>query len=261
MRFMIIMRASEDTEFGVLPTENELAEMNKYNQELVDAGILRAGEGLHPSSKGVRVRLSPQSDPVVTDGPFAEVEELIAGFWIFEVDSLREAVDWVKRCPTGDGEINIEIRQLFENEDFGEEFTPELKEREQRMREQVEGLATLEERRTFIKAINQAWSENDMDVVIANLTDDVRWTMAGEFTIEGKDNFIKSIEEMNTEAMTTKSNTTDHIVVDGNRAIINGSMTMVDPDENESTYGFCDVYRLRGDKISAVTSYVVDLKS
>lgn len=134
MRFMVIVKATEDSENGVMPSEELLAAMGRYNEELVAAGIMKAGEGLHPSSRGVRVRFSG-ADRSVIDGPFAEIKELIAGFWLWEVASLAECVEWVKRCPNpmlGDSEI--EIRQVFEAEDFGAEFTPELREQEERLR-------------------------------------------------------------------------------------------------------------------------------
>ena len=137
MRFMVIVKATADSEAGVMPTEQALAEMGRYNEELVKAGVLQAGEGLHPSSKGARVRFSGQTRTVV-DGPFAETKELIAGFWLWQCASLQEAVDWVRRCPNPmPGDSEIEIRQLFDAADFGEAFTPELQEQEQRLREQL----------------------------------------------------------------------------------------------------------------------------
>ena len=141
MRFMVIVKATKDSEAGVLPTEKLLAEMGKYNEELVKAGVLLAGEGLQPSSKGARVRFSGSKRTVV-DGPFAETKELIAGFWLWRVKSLAEAIDWVKRCPNPfEGDSEIEIRQVFEADDFGAEFTPELREQEERVRAQAEKLA------------------------------------------------------------------------------------------------------------------------
>jgi hypothetical protein len=141
MRFMVIVKATKDSEAGVLPTEKLLAEMGKYNEELVKAGVLLAGEGLQPSSKGARVRFSGNKRTVV-DGPFAETKELIAGFWLWRVKSLAEAINWVKRCPNPfEGDSEIEIRQVFEAEDFGAEFTPELREQEERVRAQAEKLA------------------------------------------------------------------------------------------------------------------------
>lgn len=134
MRFMVIVKATEDSENGVMPSEELLAAMGRYNEELVAAGIMQAGEGLHPSSRGVRVRFSGV-DRSVIDGPFAETKELIAGFWLWEVASLAECVEWVKRCPNPmPGDSEIEIRQVFEAEDFGAEFTPELREQEERLR-------------------------------------------------------------------------------------------------------------------------------
>ena len=127
MRFMVIVKATEDSENGVMPSEELLAAMGRYNEELVAAGIMQAGEGLHPSSRGVRVRFSG-ADRSVIDGPFAETKELIAGFWLWEVASLAECVEWVKRCPSPmPGDSEIEIRQVFEAEDFGAEFTLELR--------------------------------------------------------------------------------------------------------------------------------------
>ena len=141
MRFMIIIKADKNTEAGVMPSEKLLADMGKYNEELVKAGIMLAGEGLQPSSKGARVKFSGSKRSVV-DGPFAETKELIAGYWIWQCKSKQEAVEWVKRCPnpTGD-EATIEIRQIFEAADFGAEFTPELREQEDRIRAQAEKLA------------------------------------------------------------------------------------------------------------------------
>jgi len=137
MRFMVIVKANQDSEAGVMPKQELLAAMGKYNEELVKAGVLVAAEGLHPSSKGARVRFSGKSRSVV-DGPFAETKELIAGFWIFKVASKQEAIDWVKRAPNPfDGESEIEIRQIFEADDFGAEFTPELREQERRVGEQM----------------------------------------------------------------------------------------------------------------------------
>lgn len=134
MRFMVIVKATEDSENGVMPSEELLAAIGRYNEELVAAGIMQAGEGLHPSSRGVRVRFSG-ADRSVIDGPFAETKELIAGFWLWEVASLAECIEWVKRCPNPmPGDSEIEIRQVFEAEDFGAEFTPELREQEERLR-------------------------------------------------------------------------------------------------------------------------------
>jgi hypothetical protein len=139
MRFMVMVKATRDSEAGVMPSEQLLAEMGQYNEELVKAGVMQAGEGLHPSSKGARVRFSGKSRSVI-DGPFAETKELVAGFWLWQCASLQEAIEWVKRCPNPmltDSEI--EIRQIFEAEDFGEAFTPELREQEERLRKQVAG--------------------------------------------------------------------------------------------------------------------------
>ena len=136
MRFMVIVKADEQSEAGVMPSEQMLADMGKYNEELVKAGILLAGEGLHPSSKGVRVRFSGDKR-TVTDGPFAETKELIAGFWLLQVKSWDEVIEWVKRAPMGDTEL--EIRQIFEADDFGPALTPELREQEDRLRAQIAG--------------------------------------------------------------------------------------------------------------------------
>ena len=138
MRFMILIKADKNSEAGAMPSEQLLAEMGKFNEELVKAGIMLAGEGLHPSSKGARVKFSG-AKRMVTDGPFAETKELIAGFWIWKCQSMQEAIDWVKRCPNpmpGE-EPEIEIRQVFEAEDFGAEFTPELREQEDRLRAEI----------------------------------------------------------------------------------------------------------------------------
>jgi hypothetical protein len=138
MRFMVIVKATKESEAGVMPSEKLLADMGRYNEELAKAGVMLAGEGLHPSSKGKRVRFSGK-DRTVIDGPFPETKELIAGFWLFEAKSLAEAVEWVKRCPNPhEGESEIEIRQVFEAEDFGAEFTPELREQERRLRDKIE---------------------------------------------------------------------------------------------------------------------------
>jgi hypothetical protein len=137
MRFMILVKADGNTEAGVLPDEQLLTEMGKFNEELVKAGVMLAGEGLHPTSKGARVRFSGTRRTVV-DGPFAEAKELIAGFWIWQVKSREEAIEWVKRCPNPTGaESEIEIRQIYEAEDFGAALTPELKESEERLRAQI----------------------------------------------------------------------------------------------------------------------------
>ena len=137
MRFMIIVKASKDSEAGVMPSGKLLADMGKFNKELANAGVLLAGEGLQASSKGTRVKFSGSKRTVV-DGPFAETKELIAGFWIWQVKSKQEAIEWVKRCPNPHNEDSeIEIRQIFEAEDFGAEFTPELREQEERVRAQV----------------------------------------------------------------------------------------------------------------------------
>jgi hypothetical protein len=135
MRFMILMKANDDTEAGVMPSTGVLAAMGKFNEELVKAGVLLAGEGLHPSSKGARIKFA-DGQATVTDGPFTEAKELIAGFWIIQVKSKEEAIEWVKRAPF-DGGTEIEIRQVFEAEDFGDEFTPELREQEERLRAQA----------------------------------------------------------------------------------------------------------------------------
>jgi hypothetical protein len=137
MRFMILVKADQNSEAGVLPTEQMLSEMGKFNEELVKAGVMLAGEGLHPSSKGARVRFSGAKRTVI-DGPFAEAKELIAGFWIWQVSSLEEAIEWAKRCPNPmEGESELEIRQVFEADDFGAEYTPELRERDERLRAQA----------------------------------------------------------------------------------------------------------------------------
>jgi hypothetical protein len=137
MRVMVMVKANKDSEAGIMPKKNLLAEMGKFNEELVKAGVLLAGEGLQPSSKGKRVRFSGENRTVI-DGPFSETKELIAGFWLWQVRSMEEAVEWVKRCPSPhEGEAEIEIRQVFEAEDFGSELTPELTEREKRLRKQV----------------------------------------------------------------------------------------------------------------------------
>jgi len=139
MRFMVLVKATPDSEAGIMPSEKLLADMGKFNEELVKAGVMQAGEGLHPSSKGARVRFSGKNRTVI-DGPFAETKELVAGFWIWQCASLQEAIEWVKRCPNPmPGDSEIEIRQIFEAEDFGAEFTPELREQEERLRARMSG--------------------------------------------------------------------------------------------------------------------------
>jgi hypothetical protein len=141
MRFMILVKATKNSEAGVMPSEKLLREMGKYNEELAQAGVLLAGEGLQPSSKGARVRFSGDKRTVI-DGPFAETKELIAGFWLWQVKSKEEAIEWVKRCPNpfAGMESEIEIRQVFEADVFGAEFTPEMREQEERVRAQSEQL-------------------------------------------------------------------------------------------------------------------------
>jgi hypothetical protein len=137
MRCMVMVKATKDSESGTMPDEKLLTDMGNFNDELVKAGIMLAGEGLHPSSKGVRVRFSGKNRTVI-DGPFAETKELVAGFWIWQVKSLAEAIEWVKRCPNPmAGESEIEIRQIFEAEDFGAEYTPELRAQEERQRAEM----------------------------------------------------------------------------------------------------------------------------
>ena len=138
MRVMVMIKATKDSEAGVMPSQQLLVDMGRYNEELVKAGVMLAGEGLHPTSKGVRVRFSGSSRTAV-DGPFAETKELVAGFWLWQVRSMAEAVEWVKRCPNPMlGESEIEIRPVFEADDFGEAFTPELREQEERLRATAE---------------------------------------------------------------------------------------------------------------------------
>jgi hypothetical protein len=139
MRFMILVKATRDSEAGVMPSEQMLAEMGRFNEELVKAGVMQAGEGLHPSSKGARVRFAGKQRTVI-DGPFSETKELVAGFWIWTCASMQEAIDWVKRCPNPmPGESEIEVRQIFEAEDFGAALTPELRAQEERLRSQIGG--------------------------------------------------------------------------------------------------------------------------
>ena len=136
-RFMVMVKADKNSKAGVLPDEKPLTEMGKYNEELTKAGVLLAAEGLHPNSKGARVTCAGRERTVI-EGPFTEAKELIAGFWLFQVKSKQEAIEWVKRCPNPlEGEAEIEIRQVFEAEDFGAEFTPELRQQEERLRAQV----------------------------------------------------------------------------------------------------------------------------
>ena len=138
MRVMVMVKATQDSEAGVMPDEQLLADMGRFNEELVKAGVMLAGEGLHPTSRGARVRFAGTSRTVI-DGPFAETKELVAGFWLWQVRSMEEAIEWVRRCPNPHpGECEIEIRPVFEAADFGEPFTPELREQEDRLRAQVE---------------------------------------------------------------------------------------------------------------------------
>lgn len=136
MRVMVLVKATPETEANQMPTEAELAEMGRYNEALANAGIMLGGEGLHPSSKGVRISFD-EGKPSVTDGPFAETKELIAGYWLWKVDSMDEAVEWAKRAPFGPDD-QLEIRQVFDPEDFGEAYTPEIREQEERIRRQTE---------------------------------------------------------------------------------------------------------------------------
>ena len=141
MRVMVIVKADKDTEAGVMPSEELLRDMGNFNEKLVKAGIMLSGEGLHPSSKGARVRFKGDQRTVI-DGPFPETQELIAGYWLWQVKSMEEAIEWAKRCPNPTGEEGVlELRPLFEAEDFGEEFTPELREQEERLRAEAEKLA------------------------------------------------------------------------------------------------------------------------
>ncbi|CAN5599537.1 YciI family protein [soil metagenome] len=141
MKFMVLVKASKDSEAGVMPDQMLLTDMQKFNEELVKAGVMLAGEGLHPSSKGVRVRFSKDGKRTVIDGPFAETKELVAGFWLWQVKSKEEAVEWLKRCPMPhNDECEVEIRQVFTADDFGPALTPELREAEERMRKQVGNL-------------------------------------------------------------------------------------------------------------------------
>ena len=141
MRFMVIVKATADSEAGVMPTTEQLSAMTEYNEELVKSGVMLAGEGLHPSSRGARVRFAADGSTSVVDGPFAETKELIAGFWIIQASSKEEAVEWIRRVPNVTGEESeIEIRQVFDIEDFGEALTPELREKDARMRAETEKL-------------------------------------------------------------------------------------------------------------------------
>ncbi|HEY8010949.1 MAG TPA: YciI family protein [Rudaea sp.] len=144
MRFMVIVKATKESEAGVMPSEKLLADMGKFNEDLVKAGVMLAGEGLHSSSKGARVRFFGKERSVI-DGPFTETKELVAGFWLWQVKSLEEAIEWVRRCPNPfeTGESEIEIRQVFEAEDFGAEFTPELREQEEHLRVKIANGAAL----------------------------------------------------------------------------------------------------------------------
>ncbi len=139
MRFMVMIKATDDSEAGVMPSEQVLADMGRYNEQLVQAGVMLAGEGLHPSSKGARVRFSTGGKSTVVDGPFTETKELIAGFWLIQVKSKEEAIEWVKRIPnTDDEDFEVEIRQVFEADDFGDSLTPELRDQEERLRRRTQ---------------------------------------------------------------------------------------------------------------------------
>jgi hypothetical protein len=140
MRFLVMVRATKDSEKGFMPDEKLIADMTKFNEELVKAGVMLAGEGLHPSAKGARVKFTANDKRTVVDGPFPETKELIAGYWIWQLNSLQEALDWAKRSPSPfpKQDCEIEIRQIMDAEDFGDAFTPELREREDRLRAQVE---------------------------------------------------------------------------------------------------------------------------
>ncbi len=139
MRFLVMVKATKDSEAGVMPTEEMLTEMGRFNEQLVKAGVMLAGEGLHPTSRGVRVRFDGKKAPVVIDGPFAETKELVAGFWIWKTKSKQEAIDWLKKAPFQEGEV--ELRQIFEAEDFGPELTPKMRAYEERLRAEAEKLA------------------------------------------------------------------------------------------------------------------------
>jgi hypothetical protein len=140
MRFIVMVKANKDSEAGVLPSEKDLTEMSKFNEELVKAGVMLAGEGLHPSSRGVRVKFGPGGKKTVIDGPFSETKELVAGFWLWQCKSRDEAIEWLKRAPFTGGE-EVEIRQVFEAEDFGANLTPETRAREERLRKATENAA------------------------------------------------------------------------------------------------------------------------
>jgi ketosteroid isomerase-like protein len=255
MRFMIFMKANQDTEAGVMPTQAELEAMGAYNQELAEAGILRAGEGLHPSSRGVRVSFA-DAETVVTDGPFAETKELVAGYWIFEVDSMEEAVSWVKRCPAGERPFEIEIRQIFEADDFGEAFTPELRQAQERMRREI-ATPSEPEYRELVERINQAWIDNDRDVLLDHITDDIRWAMVGHSTAEGRQEFVDTLDSM--PSMTTQEFHPGEVLIDGSKATVTGTMKTRDEEGQDQSFGFCDIYDFRGTLIREITSYVLTL--
>jgi hypothetical protein len=139
MRVMVLVKANEDSEAGIMPSTELLSAMGDFNEELVKAGVMLAGDGLHPSSKGARVKFAGTDAPSVVDGPFAETKELVAGYWLWQVDSMADAIEWARRCPNPTGDQGeLEIRPLFEAEDFGEELTPELREQEERLRAETE---------------------------------------------------------------------------------------------------------------------------
>ncbi len=154
MRCMVLVKASKDSEAGVLPSTELLTNMGKFNEELVKAGVMLAGEGLQPSSKGKRITFTA-GKPTITDGPFAETKELVAGFWLWQVRSMEEAVEWLKRSPFGPG-AEVEIRQIFEAEDFGAQMTPEIKEREERLRNQISTKKIIKKSQKFCCRVDSA---------------------------------------------------------------------------------------------------------
>lgn len=260
MRFMIFMKANEAYEKGAMPTEGDLAAMIAFNQELIDADIMRDGDGFHPSSRGVRVTFDEGQDgeATVTYGPFDNPSELIAGYWIWELDSMEEAIAWAKRCPGGQESFELEIRPFFQADDFGPELTPQLRETEEAMRRQL-STPSKDKLRALTEKINDAWINNDLDFLLTQFTDDVRWKMSGQPPIQGKEAFLGSFEGM--PPMTTESFEKEKILVDGSTTVCTGTMTMKSEDGELSTFAFCDIYEFRGDKVYEITSYMGDFNT
>lgn len=260
MRFMIFMKGNQAYEEGAMPTDGELKAMAAYNQELIDAEILRDGDGLHPSSRGVRVTFEngESSEPTVTFGPFEHPQELVAGYWIWEVDSIEKAIAWAKKCPGGQAPFELEIRPYFEAEDFGAELSPELRQAEEEMRNQLT-VPSKPELRALTEKINDAWINNDMDFLSTQLTDDVRWKMSDQPVVEGKQAFFASFE--NLPQVTTEEFQKDKLLIDGSTAVYTGTMRTRSDQGEIFSFAFCDIYEFRGQKVCQITSYMADFNT